>query len=561
MKKRIHYIFIFTTVLLVPQLLKAQGEFVVESNNIDDAEVIIEKKTVLTLPPASRIFEQMKKIESGKVSTAQTYNLDLVPYYLKDLDPEIPAAGARRTIPNPADRYYLAAGFGNYVTPYLDAFAGTGENDAYSAGVGVYHFSSFLGPVDGRNSGSGKSQIDGFGNYFTKAGTFGLKAGFENRTAHFYGYADTLSTDAEIDSKAIRDSIKQSFNTIYGGFTHSFENESAFRISSAIDFYSFSDKYHAKETNLHISTKPSIKLSDEMGVDLGLDVIINKRTDTNELDRNLFKARPVFHLNKEKLQLQIGAGVAYNGDTTLTDKEFYIYPHLKAAYQVIENRFAVDLSVTGDLKQQTLRNFTEQNPFVRADLPLAHTDEMIHSQLALLITPINNFGIKLGGAYAIQKNLSFFINDSVDATRFNLLYEPENVGTLKVFAELNAQFSGFRAILRESYYQYNLGENVLEAWHRPELFGELLLQYNYQNKFSASVNLYHMNGLLAFDPQTNSSVTLDDIIDLNLNGEYAVNEDITAFVKVRNLLAQKYQRYYHYPVRGLTVLVGGSVSF
>jgi len=28
-----------------------------------------------------------------------------------------------------------------------------------------------------------------------------------------------------------------------------------------------------------------------------------------------------------------------------------------------------------------------------------------------------------------------------------------------------------------------------------------------------------------------------------------------------NLLAQKYQRYYHYPVRGVTVLAGGSISF
>ncbi len=555
------YILIFSFLILTYSAALGQGEFVVESSDIDDAEIFIEKKTVLKLPVASRIFEQMKKIESGKISTTQTYTLDLIPYKLEDIDPEIPAAGARRITEDPADRFYLAAGIGNYVSPYLDAFAGTGESDKYRAGVGLYHFSSFLGPVDGRNSESGTSQIDLFGEYFTSIGKFGAKAGFENRTVNFYGYADTLSNEVGFDAKAIRDSIKQSFNTIYGGITHEFDSESTFKINTAVNFYSFSDKYNAEEINLHIKTQPGIKLSDEMGVEVALEFILNKRTDTNELNRNLLKARPLFHLNKEKLQLQIGAGIAYNGDTTLTDKEFYIYPHLEAAYQVIENRFAVELSVIGDLKQQTLRGFTERNPFVKADLPLAHTDEALKSQLTLLITPINNFGVKLGGSYALQKNQYFFVNDFADATRFNILYEPENIGTLRAFGEMNAQFGGFRAILRESFYNYNLGEKVLEAWHRPDLFGELLLQYNHQNKINVSVDFYHMNGLTAFDPQTNSAVAMDDIIDLNLNGEYAINESITAFVKFRNLLAQKYQRYYHYPVRGVTVLAGGSISF
>ncbi len=537
----------------------AQGEFVVESSDIDDAEVLIEKQTVLTLPMASRIYEQMQKVKEGKANTAQTYNLDLLPYSLADLDPTIPPASARRIFGDLPSRYYVAAGIGNYISPFLDAYASLGESETFRAGVGLYHFSSLLGPVDGRNSGSGITQADAFGEYFTNVGNFGVKLGYENRSAHFYGYEDTVTIATDFEPE--RDSIRQSFNTLIAGISHEFAGESAFHIKNEIDFYTFSDRFEARETNLRIFTKPGFQLNEEMNVGLGIELIANQRTDAAEQNRNLLKARPVFQLNKEKLQLEIGAGVAYNGDTTFTDKEIYIYPHLKAAYQVIENRFAVELSVLGDLHQQTLRGFTEQNAFVQANLPLAHTDEALNAELALQISPVNNVGFKLGGGYALQKNLFFFVNDALDPTRFTLLYEPDNVGTMRVFGEFHADWKSFRAILRESYFQYNLNDNVAEAWHRPELYGELLLQYHYQEKVKVTLDLYHMHGLQAFNPVTQSAESLDDIIDLNLNGEYAINENIAVFLQMRNLLAQKYQRYYHYPVRGLTVLVGGSFSF
>ena len=51
------------------------------------------------------------------------------------------------------------------------------------------------------------------------------------------------------------------------------------------------------------------------------------------------------------------------------------------------------------------------------------------------------------------------------------------------------------------------------------------------------------------------------IADANLGVEYRYNKRISAFVNVNNLAAQRYKRWYNYPVQGLQVMGGVTFRF
>jgi len=228
---------------------------------------------------------------------------------------------------------------------------------------------------------------------------------------------------------------------------------------------------------------------------------------------------------------------------------------------LIENKLSVFGGAVGNLHQQTLRGFTQENPWISPNVNLAHTNEIVKASFGLQASPVNNIGLKVQGSYSLNKNLYFFINNPSDTTRFDIAYENESIGILNISGELSADFNSFKTIFRSSFYNYDLGENIQEAWHRPRLVNNLMMKYNHQGRLFFDLNFYHLNGLRTLNINTGENIELDDIFDLNVKGEYQVLENITAFVSLENLLTQNYQRYLNYDSRGLRVILGGSFSF
>lgn len=527
---------------------------------IDDAEVLVEKERRVILPPARRSFEPMKVREVERKNLPQKYRHRLISHEPKPILVDFPASPARPMINLPARRFYLAAGLGTYLSPYLKAFAGTGTNKRWRAGVGLYHYSSVFGPVHGRNSGNGKSRAEAFADYFSKAGTFGANIGYERRSAHFYGYADTLADRRNFEPKTVRQKIKQSFNTIFGGISHNFLGDGRFNIQSQANFYHLANRYEAREQMLQLKTNPEFTLNSQMRIGLPAEIYVSTYTDVRVTNRNLLKITPTFYWDKEKIRLEVGVRAAYNADSTQVRKRFYFYPHLSVICRFIPKKFSAQLRATGDLKQQSLRNFTTKNAFVKDSLPLAHTDELLNAALHFNIIPLPELRIKVGGSYNLQKNRWFFVNYKEDVTRFDLLYAPKTTGQMQVFLKAKMQWKNFSASVKQSYNRYNLTKNNARPWHKPAWVGAFSLAYADSKKLGVRLNFQHLHGLEALNPQTQRSIKLKTIFDLSLHTSYALRKNILIFVEGKNLLAQKYQRYHHYQVRNLMLLIGGSIS-
>ena len=49
--------------------------------------------------------------------------------------------------------------------------------------------------------------------------------------------------------------------------------------------------------------------------------------------------------------------------------------------------------------------------------------------------------------------------------------------------------------------------------------------------------------------------------DINFGSNYQINTQLSAFLKVTNLLNQKYMQFNEYPVSGLEIMVGAGYRF
>jgi outer membrane cobalamin receptor len=61
--------------------------------------------------------------------------------------------------------------------------------------------------------------------------------------------------------------------------------------------------------------------------------------------------------------------------------------------------------------------------------------------------------------------------------------------------------------------------------------------------------------------QTNKTIALKDIIDLNLKIDYLLTRHFSAYVSINNILGRQYERFAYYPQQGLNFLGGLSFSF
>jgi len=553
------FFIVFCCVLLAPFLLSAQDDKWVEESDIEDAELVIEKTKKLTLPRASRKFEKMKALTRPNDGSDEVkYQLRLINYSLEDIDPSIRVKKMQKEALDKLYGNYVKAGFGNFITPYLEGYFNSKRNEKYLYGLGFKHLSSRNGPIHGQNSGSSLTNIAAYGKYIFDYAAVTGKLGFERRGTRFYGY-DDLFADIEVDS------IRQNFNDFSASvaLTGTGGKRSPISYSATADLNLFSDRFHdLSELNLDINLGGEYELSDEGNISFNVNPIFSNYQygDNDRINRGIIKAGGAFHYLQEGLELKIGARLAYNLDSTTNLSRFTVYPDIHVNYALVEDAVSVFAKAEGDLRQQNFRENTVENPFLADTVTLRHTHNIVDLALGVQFTPIEKLGIRLQGGYGLNKNFQYFANDfAVDSAQFRTVYDSGTTGVFNFTGEVSLTFSNFRTVLRSTFFNYNT-DNIAEAIHLPTLDNSLLVTYNYRNKVFFNLDLFHIGGLQALDASGNT-FDLDDIVDLNFKVDYLFSDVFSAFISAKNILGREYERYYRYPVRGVGVMAGVTYAF
>jgi hypothetical protein len=517
-------------------------------------EIEIVKDRQILLPKANRLFEKIPPRPMDPAKPDLAYSFRAFNFSTPELNPSLRPLRLKQEDPTDAYRGYVSAGYGNYSTPYLEAFITSKQDKKKLFGAHALFNKSSKGPVDGKNSGGGTSGVSAFVQTFSKEISFKGDIGFQNRSTHFYGYPD--GTDV------ISDTIEQAFSVFDLGLSITNAKNSDFAYQLGGNFSHLNDKFDAAETAVDFKFKSSYKISDDQSIFAGATYsILNRKDEGVEAKaRSLFQANGYYAFNPvEKFKLQIGAVVALENDT-LDSKSFHFYPDVRATYQIND---AVDFvgSLSGEMEKVSLQTLTNENMWLSPAVALAHTNKLIDLQLGLRAKLGSKVLAGAGISFAKIKNMYFFVNDPSDASKFQVAYDRGSVERVNLYASLlYTQADVVRVSLQGDYFGYNTDE-IPEPFHKPGYRVTFGSSYNLFRKLIFNLDMVAQGNMKAYNPETDATENLDPAFDLNLRTEYLVSDKFSAFVELNNILGNKYPVFLNYPVRGFQALVGVTFKF
>ncbi|MDF9797202.1 hypothetical protein OKW21_002465 [Catalinimonas alkaloidigena] len=537
-----------------------------EEGEIEEAEVVIEKSREIELPSASRKFERVPPLPVQESTIDINYQFVEVLPKLQPLSPSIRVLKVKEPPLPKLYSNYIKAGFGNYLSPYLEVYANSARSEDYSYGVHFKHLSSRQGPVDGGNSGNSDTKLSLHGKYFAGGHTLFGEASYQRERYHFYGYTPGLELS--------RDSIKQIFNTISlsGGVERS-EVDAAFDYRLKLNYKRLSDAYEATENQFGINLLTSLDIAEPLTFVLQTDIWAMNRQDIADIfpneptsiSRNLFRFKPYFKYStstepQEGLEVKAGVNFVYENDTIVNAEKLHVYPYAEAQLH-LTNSLKLYASLSGDIERKSLLDFTNENPWMRPDVPLANTNRNFSFGGGVAGRASSLLGFNAGFSANNYKNLYFFVNSASDSTKFDILYDTGDVFIFNAFAELNINSQDrFRTTIRGDYFAYSMGK-LENPWHRPDVKLSLLSSYNIYDKLLINAELMVLGGLRGLNLASGTEKDLGTIADMSFKADYLFSPRFSTFLQLKNIFAQNYERYLNYPSRGIMVMGGITYSF
>lgn len=490
--------------------------------------------------------------------------------------------GARLLLNQPPERYYnnfVAAGFGNYMTPFVEVFAKYDLTNYSEIGGFINYQASFKNMEDVvLNSTYSDISGDFFYKQTEKYFEWKIKTGVKNRVVNWYGLPDNISFNENVIGSIDE---KQSYGTIYLGGDIEFYD--ALVHNGTVKFTRFFDNHNSDENHFEFKGNVELPIGNELiNTDVTLEYLNGSFTRNFTRDASIqhnfasIGISPSFLLLRDNFKLNIGGRVYYGfTDNENDESKFYFYPNVTTSYKISGDNFIAYAGVTGDLHQNSYEQFVAENPFVSPTLHIRRTDMPYQGFLGVKGKFARNFTFNIRGAYSNEIDKALFrLNPSwTDGTvlldkgyeagnSFDVVYD--EVTTINGFAEVIFDFNErFKFGGNIEFNTYNLDEQA-EAWNLPMLKSTLMARYA-AKKWYANANVYFAtdrNDVLEIIPGNSVyNIVNGTYFDVNIDGGFYFNESWSVFLKLNNILNTKYQKYSNFQVQGFQVLGGIEYRF
>lgn len=487
------------------------------------------------------------------------------------------AAGVDKSPQEKIFSNYLTLAAGNYGTVNAELFVTENVSNTDYFGGSLRHSSS-QGGIDG------VVLDDKFMNttldltYGSRTNTMNWNAdlGYQHQIYNWYGfYPGTITPEtlATIDEQ-------QTYHTLYVGGRLGLNN---ILKESSVKFTRFWDAFGSAENRF--VAKPSLEfdiVEQKIKADFVLDYISGS-FDKNMVGNAGIKYgftnvgfQPSIKIQKDDLTVNAGVGFFYSAAQEQGESKFFIYPQVTGSYRVVGDLMIFYAGLEGGLKQNSYRDFVQENFFVSPTLVVAPTDQKYDIYVGLKGKLANSVSYNIRGSYVNEDNRALFKSNGYEelvgfegyqyGNSFNVVYD--KLKTVSFFGELKADFSKNVAFgINGTFSSYSTDvEN--EAWNLPALKLGASLDVNITQKWYAGTNVFFVGERKDFahfasltQPTFDTEVTLDSFFDLNAHIGYKHSERLTFFLKGNNLANQDYQRWLNFPVQGIQVLGGANYKF
>lgn len=470
---------------------------------------------------------------------------------------------------------YITLGAGNYGTANVELFVTENVSNTDYFGGMLRHLSSQGGiknvTLDDKFS---NTSLDLTYGSRTRALSWNADAGYQHQIYNWYGILPNYFDQAVID--AIDE--QQTYHNLY--IAGRLNLGDSFLKESTIKFNRFWDAFGSAENRF--IAKPSMEF-DIVEEKIKADFIVDYISGSFEKDffggseikygYTNFGFQPSIRLQKDDLSINAGVGFFYSAAQESGESKFFIYPQVTGSYKVVGDLMIAYAGIEGSLKQNSYREFVEQNFFVSPTLGIAPTDQKYDVYFGLKGKLANSVSYNVRGSYKNEDNKALFTSNGFQSSNantdgyifgnsFGVVYD--QVKTISFFGELKADFSKNVSFGVNGTFNSFSTDTAVEAWNLPQLEVGANLDVTITPKWYAGTSVFFVGerkDQFAQDFLPLTTVNLDSYFDLNAHVGYKQNERLTFFLKGNNLANQDYQRWLNYPVQGIQVLGGASYKF
>lgn len=453
---------------------------------------------------------------------------------------------------------FVKMGYGNMKTPLFEAYLNNKQDPKFSYGM-HYRFLQTNSDLNHSFADYTNHAFKGYFSTYTEAGEFGLEVNYKLSKYNFYGYVDT-NKEAEKHLGRVVNSFDAN-----AYFNSTAISARKLKHRTQFNFYNFQignarENQYALKSKLYGNISGFRDLKDGLlSADLGLDYNTFQNDTFGKLNRLFIQVDPRFDFLYEGMHITAGFNTTFfvSGDTTKT----FVNPVIKASYPLVPSVADIYVGIDGRYHKQSLRNIILTNPFV-SQYNLVNMYENVRLFAGLTAKIGSSADALFEINYSDISKMPLYISTGDSLNSFTIRYAQVNM--LKFTAAFNYSFSEkVRIGVLGNFYNYETtGET--NPWQLPNIDGKLNMKFNIKNKVYPHFDIIAMGvqkqrtGLNDAAYNTN---TIRAFYDISAGIDYRFKKKLSLFVQANNMLANRYQRWYNYPVYGFNIIGGLTFIF
>lgn len=551
-------------------------------------DVTIDGKGSRQVEPANRLTLSPQIIDTVKPSAVASYPLLAYLYPTEITLTPIKAAEIETTEKlRQLYPFYAKIGMGSGIMPLGQFIYNSTRSKGYQYGVKVDHISSFA-KIKDRNSieyapaNYDRTGAKVYGKIVDNTYMINGELNYLNNGFNYYG----------IPSDTIDESIiNQRFQRIGAnlGYVSDFGDSAVMNYAVDLGYHYLQtsspedslEEWRMAEHNAKLNIKgwynyKSEKFYANLGTHLNNyrfgveDSIFSLAMDSGRFRTNTiidFRPGVLTQLMDNRFKLDLGFSVALDiGEET----KFFIYPQAEIKYSLFNDIFIPFAGIKGGLSQNSFSSLSQTNQFLAPSVRLLNENNPYDIYVGFKGTLSKRMGFNANVSFKKITNKAFFVTDTMSSLRnkFGLLYDTLNHTRIEasLFYQLDEKLK-IDGLARFNSYET---KNQAYAWNLPVLEFQLRAAYNLFDKFMFNLDGHIETGRKALvyemieeaqEIDGQYYLGLGGIIDFNLGVSYRYNKRVTAFLQLNNMLSQRYNDWYNYPVQPIQVMGGVSFRF
>ncbi len=478
---------------------------------------------------------------------------------------------------------YLSLGFGNNLTPFVEAYFQNTSAFEYEYG-GKINFISSSNPVQNTvlNSSYYNASVDLF--LKQEMRYFDWKVGFNayRNKYNWYGLPPEI-VFLDTTTSTIEEEQLYQYVNIFGSIF--FQNSATKEVNASIAY--FSDDQDSDEIHADVDANFAVSLGrfglnyEDLDVRTSLNFIMGgfDRAYIDPLQKINYSfltagVHPSYAFSIKDFDIKVGGKAYYSFDVENTQGKFFAYPDVEVNYPIIPRFANIYAGATGDLTVNSYESFSSENPHVSPTLNIQQSSEAFNAFGGFRGILSGNLNYNVRASFKKEENKVFFVLNEALSNGINIGYPSgilfrgynygnsfdviyDDITTVGFFGEVTYDFSRKLNLgLNASFNTYNTTTQD-EAWNLPQIKADVFANYKVK-KWYAGANLYFVGSRTG--AQTNgatfNAIDLDAYIDLNLNGGYHFNDLFSVFLQANNITNSNYQRYTNFNAQGFQIIGG-----